>query len=127
MRDCRLSSQQLEPVAGENWEETLARYRKFVDANRWNEFVDDYNRLYDELPDVVRRLEKELSDAKAKRLRLELTAATLLASTEAPADRKELQAIAGKAGNLFGESFQEAQSKIEKLVRDRLAYTPRSL
>lgn len=111
----------LEPIAGENWEETLSRYRKFVDANRWNEFVDDYNRLYDELPDVVRRLEKELSDAKAKRLRLELSAATLLASTEATGDRKELEAIAGKAGSLFGESFQEAQSKIEKLVRDRLA------
>lgn len=111
----------LEPVSGENWEETLARYRKFVDANRWNEFVDDYNRLYDELPDVVRRLEQELSDARAKRLRLELTAATLLVSTEAPADRKVLQAIAGKAGNLFGDSFQEAQSKIENLVRDRLA------
>ena len=111
----------LEPVAGENWEETLARYRKFVDASRWNEFVDDYNRLYDELPDVVRRLEQELSDARAKRLRLELTAATLLVSTEAPADRKVLQAIAGKAGNLFGDSFQTAQSKIEKLVRDRLA------
>lgn len=111
----------LEPVAGENWEETLARYRKFVDANRWNEFVDDYNRLYDELPEVARRLEQELADARAKRLRLELTAATLLVSTEAPADRKVLQAIAGKAGNLFGDSFQEAQSKIEKLVRDRLA------
>jgi hypothetical protein len=111
----------LEPVAGENWEETLARYRNFVDANRWNEFVDDYNRLYDELPDVVRRLEQELSDARSKRLRLELTATTLLVSTEAPADRKVLQAIAGKAGNLFGDSFQEAQSKIEKLVRDRLA------
>lgn len=110
----------LEPVAGENWEETLARYRKFVDANRWNEFVDDYNRLYDELPEVVRRLEQELSDARAKRLRLELTAATLLVSTDAPADRKVLQAIAGKAGNLFGDRFQEAQSKIEKLVRDRL-------
>ncbi|MDX2308004.1 MAG: hypothetical protein NW216_07195 [Hyphomicrobium sp.] len=111
----------LEPVAGENWEETLARYRKFVDANRWNEFVDDYNRLYDELPEVARRLEQELADARAKRLRLELTAATLLVSTEAYADRKVLQAIAGKAGNLFGDSFQEAQSKIEKLVRDRLA------
>ena len=111
----------LEPVAGENWEETLARYRKFVDANRWNEFVDDYNRLYDELPEVVRRLEKALSDTKAKRLRLELTAATLLASTEAPGDRKELEAIAGKASHLFGERFQEAQSKIERLVKERLA------
>jgi hypothetical protein len=111
----------LEPVAGENWEETLARYRNFVDANRWSEFVDDYNRLYDDLPDVVRRLEQELHDARAKRLRLDLTAATLLVSTEAPADRKVLQAIAGKAGSLFGDSFQEAQSKVEKLVRDRLA------
>jgi hypothetical protein len=30
--------QKLEPVAGEDWSETLARYRKLVDANRWNDF-----------------------------------------------------------------------------------------
>jgi hypothetical protein len=110
----------LEPVAGEDWGEMLDRYRKFVDANRWNEFVSDYNRLYDELPDVERKLEKELSEARAKRLRLELTAATLLGSTEATADRKELEAIAGGAGRLFADRFQDAQSKIEKLVRERL-------
>lgn len=112
---------ELEPVAGEDWGEQLARYRKFVDANRWDEFVDDYNRLYDELPDVERTLEKEFADAKAKRLRLELTAATLLASTEAASDRNELEAIAKSASGLFADRFQEAQSKIEKAVRDRLA------
>lgn len=111
----------LEPVAGEDWGETLGRYRKFVDANRWNDFVGDYNRLYDELPEVERKLEKELSEAKARRLRLELTAATLLASTEAPAERKELEAIARGAGGLFADRFQDAQYKIEQVVRQRLA------
>lgn len=122
-RCARLQSElaRLEPVAGEDWGEQLARYRKFVDANRWDEFVDDYNRLYDELPDVEWRLGKELADAKAKRLRLELTATTLLASTEAPADRKELETIAQGASGLFSDRFQEAQSRIEEVVRGRLA------
>lgn len=122
-RCARLQSElaELEPVVGEDWGEQLARYRKFVDANRWDEFVDDYNRLYDELPDVERTLEKELADAKAKRLRLELTVATLLTSTEETSERKDLEAIAKSASGLFADRFQEAQSKIEKAVRDRLA------
>src|SRR5262245_61010911 len=69
----------LEPVAGQDWSEVLERYRSSVDAAQWKDFVDEYNRLYDELPEVERQLEKALAHAKGKRLRLELTAATLLA------------------------------------------------
>ena len=72
--------QALEPVTGEYWADTLARYQKLVDKNQWREFVGDYNRLYDELPAVVRQLEAAVAEAKAKRLRLELTAATLMAA-----------------------------------------------
>ena len=55
-----------ESVGGENWSETLARYRTLVNASKWGDFVDDYNRLYDELPRVERQLEKELTEAKAR-------------------------------------------------------------
>jgi hypothetical protein len=41
---------------------------QLVDASQWKDFVDEYNRLYDELPEVERRLEKELADA-GQRLR----------------------------------------------------------
>jgi hypothetical protein len=110
----------LEPVAGQDWSEVLDRYRKLVDASQWKDFVGEYNRLYDELPEVERRLAKELADAKAKRLRLELTAATLLASAGTSAERKELEAISRGAGGLYGGKFQDAQSRVEKLVRQRL-------
>jgi hypothetical protein len=110
----------LEPVAGQDWSEVLERYRKLVDASQWKDFVDEYNRLYGELPEVERRLAKELADAKAKRLRLELTAATLLASAGTSAERKELEAISQGAGGLYGGKFQDARSWMEKLVRQRL-------
>jgi len=116
----------LEPVAGRDWSEVLERYGKLVDASQWNQFVDEYNRLYDELPEVERRLEKELKDAKAKRLRLELTAAALLAAAGTPAERQELEAISQGAGGLHGRKFQDAQSRLEKLVRRRLE-TPLSV
>jgi hypothetical protein len=110
----------LEPVAGQDWSEVLDRYRRLVDASQWKDFVDEYNRLYDELPEVERRLAKELADAKAKRLRLELTAATLLASAGTAAERKELEAISQGVGGLHGGKFHDAQSRVEKLVRQRL-------
>jgi hypothetical protein len=109
-----------ESVGGENWSETLARYRTLVNASKWGDFVDDYNRLYDELPRVERQLEKELTEAKAKRLRLKLTAATLVASAKTPAERLELEAISKGAGGIYADNFREAQSKIELLVRQRL-------
>ncbi|HEX6002104.1 MAG TPA: hypothetical protein VFZ16_22335 [Hyphomicrobiaceae bacterium] len=110
----------LEPVAGEDWSEVLERYAKLVDASQWRDFVGEYNRLYDELPEVERRLTKDLADAKAKRLRLELTAATLLASAGGAAERKELEAISKGAGTLYGDKFQDARSRVETLVRQRL-------
>jgi hypothetical protein len=109
-----------ESVAGENWSETLARYRKLVTASKRGDFVDDYNRLYDELPRVERQLEKRLTEAKAKRLRLKLTAATLVASAKTPAERQELEAISKGGGGISADNFGEAQSKIELLVRQRL-------
>lgn len=122
-RCARMRSQlaKLESVAGEDWTKTLDSFQKYIDTQKWSEFVDDYNRLYDELPGIEQKLEKELAEAKGKRLRLELTATTLLASTTTLADRNELETIAQGAGSLFADSFHDAQSKIEKIVRDRLA------
>jgi hypothetical protein len=112
--------EKFESVGGENWSETLARYRTLVNASKWGDFVDDYNRLYDELPRVERQLEKELTEAKAKRLRLKLTAATLVASATTPVERQELEAISKGAGAIDADNLREARSKIELLVRQRL-------
>jgi hypothetical protein len=107
----------LEPLTGENWGDTLARYHKRVDKNQWGEFVGDYNRLYDELPGVERELEKAIAEAKAKRLRLELTAATLMAATTTAAERSELSSIASGAAGLYADGFADAQEKVGKLMR----------
>src|SRR5262249_32440443 len=112
--------QKLEPMEGEDWSETLARYRDLVDADRWKDFVDDSNRLYDELRGVERQLKKELMDAKAKRLRLELTAATLFASANTPAEKKQLEMISKAARSLKAKGFRDAKSQLEEMVRDRL-------
>jgi hypothetical protein len=110
----------LEPVAGENWGDTLARYQKFVDKNQWREFIGDYNRLYDELPAVERQLETAVSEAKAKRLRLELTAATLMATDTTAAERAELSSIASNAASLYAGRFADAKEKVDKLLRRHL-------
>ena len=112
--------QALEPVTGEYWADTLARYQKLVDKNQWREFVGDYNRLYDELPAVVRQLEAAVAEAKAKRLRLELTAATLMAADTTAAERAELSSIASSAAGLYSDRFADAREKVEKLMRRHL-------
>jgi len=111
--------QKLEPVAGEKWAEVLARYQRTVDERRWREFTDAYNRLYDELPAVERGLEKALADAKAKRLRLELTAATLMATSGSTAERSRLASITSHAAGLYADRFQNAVAAIEAIVRQR--------
>ena len=112
--------QALEAVTGESWGDTLARYQKLVDKNQWREFVGDYNRLYDELPAVERELEKAVAEAKAKRLRLELTAATLMAANTTAAERAELCSIASNAAGLYSDRFADAKEKVEKLLRRHL-------
>ena len=112
--------QKLEPLSGENWGETLARYQTFVDQNRWREFTDDYNRLYEEIPAVERNLAQELTQAKAKRLRLELTAATLLASSITAGERSELSGISSKAAGLYAARFEDAVAKVNAILRRRL-------
>lgn len=111
----------VEAKTGEDWAETLQRFRKAADSNRWNDFVGDYNRLYDDLPGVERQLEKVLADAKAKRLRLELTASTLLASCADGQERRQLEAIAKKARGLHGSQYKNVMSEVEAIVRRRLS------
>lgn len=112
--------QQLEPVAGEDWGQTLAKYTKFVAESRWDRFVDDYNRLYDELPGVERQLEMALANARTKRMRLELTAATLAAAGATAEDRAVLDALSKGASGLYADRFAEAMIKVDVMLRQRL-------
>ena len=73
----RKALERFEMVEGEELAQTLARYDQAVAGQRWDDFVDDYNRLYDSLPELEKRLEQQLAAAKGRRLRLELTALTL--------------------------------------------------
>ncbi len=110
----------LEPAAGENWGDTLVRYQQLVDKSQWREFTGDYNRLYDELPHVQRQLENAVAEAKAQRLRLALTAATLMAGHTTEAERRELSSIASSAASLYSDRFQDATERVAKLIRRHL-------
>ena len=111
---------ELEPVTGEDWAATLAKYEHMVDQNRWQEFTPDYNRLYDELPSVLERLEQALSEARAKRTRLELTVATLAALGGSPEENAILAAFAGKADRLYADGFAQAADNVAAILRRRL-------
>ena len=76
----------LEPVAGVDWAKSLAQYVAFENGNI-SEFTEEHNRLEDALPGVVEQLEQALGDARAKRTRLELTAATLAALGASPEEK----------------------------------------
>lgn len=111
---------ELEPVAGEDWAVTLAKYEQMVDLNRWKEFTSDYNRLYEELPAVAERLEQALAKARAQRTRLELTAATLAALGASPEENALLAELVGKAEHLYADKYAEAAGKVEAILRKRL-------
>jgi hypothetical protein len=59
----REALERFEAVEGEDLAQTLARYDEAVAAQRWDDFVDDYNRLYDSLPKLEERLEQQLAAA----------------------------------------------------------------
>jgi hypothetical protein len=110
----------LEPVAGEDWTQTLAKYQKLVDDNRWGEFTPDYNRLYDALPDVEQKLVLALGEARAKRTRLELTAATLMALGASPEEKTVLDALESRSATLFADAYETAAARVEAILRKRL-------
>jgi hypothetical protein len=111
---------QLEPVAGEDWAQTLAKYQKLVDNHRWSEFTPDYNRLYDALPDVEQKLMLALSEARAKRTRLELTAATLMALGASPEEKTILDALDSRSATLFADAYESAAARVDAILRKRL-------
>ncbi|MEZ5775591.1 MAG: hypothetical protein R3D33_13035 [Hyphomicrobiaceae bacterium] len=120
---CAVLRQQLsefEPVAGEDWAMTLAKYEQMIDDSQWQELASEYNRLYDELPEVLERLEQGLAEARAKRTRLELTAATLAALGASPEETAFLAELAGKAESLSADRYAEAAGKVEAILRQRL-------
>jgi len=110
----------LEPVAGEDWAETLAKYQRLVDQNRWGEFTPDYNRLYDALPEIEHKLGQALSEARGKRTRLELTAATLMGPGAASNENAVLKSLQTGANALYADKYEEAAAQVAAIIRRRL-------
>lgn len=110
-----------ELVEGEELAQTLARYDEAVEAHRWSELVDDYNRLYDALPALEKRLEQQLAAVKGRRLRLELTALTLADDATEATEKAALQAIARGANAMRGAALDAASAEIEAALARRLA------
>ena len=113
-----------EEVEGEDLAATLVRYQQASEERRWDDFVGDYNRLYETLPAVEARLEERVAAAKGRRLRLELTASTLAASTASPAERAMLEKIARESQQMRSDSLDEASSKIEAALARLLEAPP---
>ena len=109
----------LEPVAGEDWARTLARYVEFETGNI-TEFTAEHNRLDDALPGIVERLENALAEARAKRTRLELTAATLAAIGATAEEQAILGNLDRRAATLFGDNYEKAAAQVEAILRKRL-------
>jgi hypothetical protein len=115
----REALERFEAVEGEDLAQTLARYDEAVAAQRWDDFVDDYNRLYDSLPKLEERLEQQLAAAKSRRLRLELTALTLAGNASGD-DKAMLETIAREAKTMRGDGLDAAGAKIETVLARRL-------
>lgn len=109
----------LEPVAGEDWTQTLARYVEFETGNI-TEFTAEHNRLEDALPGIVERLENALAEARAKRTRLELTAATLAAIGATAEEQAILGGLDRRAATLYGDKYEKAVAQVEAMLRKRL-------
>jgi hypothetical protein len=108
----------LEPVAGEDWAKTLARYVEFETGNI-TEFTAEHNRLDDALPGIVERLENALAEARAKRTRLELTAATLAAIGATAEEQAILGGLDRRAATLYGDKYEKAVAQVEAILRKR--------
>ena len=119
----REALERFERVEGEELRETLARYNRAVEAQRWDEFVDDYNRLYDSLPALEKQLEQQFAAAKGRRLRLEMTALTLAGGASGD-DKAALETMARAAKTMRSESLDAAGVKIEAVLARRLEAQP---
>jgi len=109
----------LEPVSGENWSETLAKY-KFFETTDIYQFTEEHNRLEEGLPEIMADLEKALAEARAKRTRLELTAATLLALGATPQEKALLATLETQSSKLYADRYADAWTKVEAILKKRL-------
>lgn len=120
----REALERFELVEGDELAHNLARYDQAVNEQRWDDFVDDYNRLYDSLPELEKRLEQQLAAAKGRRLRLELTALTLAGDVACAEDRAILETIARAAKAMRSEALDAASAQIEAVLARRLNALP---
>lgn len=109
----------LEPVAEEDWANTLAQYDAFEKDDVF-QFTGVHNRLEDALPGVAEKLEKALGEARAKRTRLELTAATLMALGASPEEKAVLGALDARSATLYADAYKTAAARVEAILRKRL-------
>ena len=116
--------ERFELVEGDELAHNLARYDQAVNEQRWDDFVDDYNRLYDSLPQLEKRLEQQLAVAKGRRLRLELTALTLAGDIVGTGDKAVLESIAHAVKTMRTEALDAASAQIEAILARRLDEPP---
>ena len=111
--DLREALERFESVEGEDWAETLRRYQQALGEQRWEDFVGDYNRLYDTLPAIEAQLEERIAAARGRRLRLELTASTLAGSSSSNEDKATFEKIAREAQKMRSDQLDAATTQIE--------------
>ena len=111
--DLREALERFESVEGEDWAETLRRYQQALGEQRWEDFVGDYNRLYDTLPAIEAQLEERIAAARGRRLRLELTASTLAGSSSRNEDKATFEKIAREAKRMRSDRLDAATMQIE--------------
>ena len=114
---------QFEAVEGEDLEQTLERYQRAIEEQRWSNFVNDYNRLYDQLPAIEASLEKRLAEGKGRRLRLEMSALTLAGNSASGNEKAGLEKIAREASGMRTDALDAASAQIEAAVTQRIVAT----
>jgi hypothetical protein len=115
----RKTLEKMDEDGGEDLSETLVRYQSAVSKGDWAAVAPDCDRLHSELPDLERQLEGKIIAAKERRLRLELSAATLSAGA-GQAEQKLLARIL-RAAPKSQSDLGELEKQLESVVTKRLA------
>jgi hypothetical protein len=105
---------------GAEFSETLARYKGAVRNGDWEAAAPDCDRLHSELPVLERQLEDKIIAAKERRLRLELSAATLRASAADQTEQKLLATIVRGATEASTSELGELGKQLESIMTKRL-------
>ncbi|GAB5459324.1 MAG: hypothetical protein Hens3KO_23540 [Henriciella sp.] len=104
-----------EPNAAQDATETLEKFK----SNRQALSRTERRQWLSNVEDKTTKLQQDIANAEAQRLRLEMTA-SMLASRSNAADASELKAISKSARALDAQAFQVARSTVEAIVTSRM-------